>query len=117
MTKKATALSLFNRSTIVNHTPDSCGVYYLRGIADEESLYPVYYIGVAKRNELRQKLLEHFLDEAWTEVIYFNYVECSDPKEAEVIAKNEIEKHKPKFNILTVHPHGTITMKKFFYHN
>ncbi len=98
MFHKAKGLQLFNRNTILNHGPNSCGVYYLRGIADEFSLYPVYYIGVADHLEMRKKLLEHFIDENWTEVVYFNYVECDNFNEAQILAEREIIRHKPKYN-------------------
>lgn len=95
---KSTMLQLFNRNTIVNHGPSTCGVYYLRGIADEFSLYPVYYIGVANHLEMRKKLLEHFFNENWTEIVYFNYIECDTIEEARHIAQAEIKRHKPKYN-------------------
>ena len=115
--KKATTLTLFNRNTITNHTPNTCGVYYLRGIADENSLYPVYYIGVAKKSALREKLMNHFLNEAWTEIVYFNYIECDSPHEARMIAQREINRHKPKFNLHEKMPATEITMRKVIFHN
>ena len=98
MIHKPTRLMLFNRNTISSYIPNTCGVFYLRGIADESSLYPIYYIGKAKEGQLREHLLQLWGDKEWPEVVYFNYVECDTAREASRFQKFEIEKHKPKYN-------------------
>lgn len=101
MIHKPTSLILFNRNTINNYIPNTCGVYYLRGIADETSLYPVYYIGRAKLGQLRTKLMEHCQKEDWLDVVYFNYIECDTDREARILHKHEVSRHKPKYNFHT----------------
>lgn len=98
MIQKPTSLMLFNKNTITSYIPNTCGVYYLRGIADETSLYPIYYIGKAKPGHLREELLKRYFQNDWPEVVYFNYIECDTDKEAKVLLKQEIARHKPKLN-------------------
>jgi excinuclease UvrABC nuclease subunit len=101
MFSKPTSLMLFNRNTICNYIPNTRGVYYLRGIADESSLYPIFFIGRAKNGQLREELLRQCIQKDWPEVVYFNYIECDTEREMKILLKNEIARHKPKYNFQT----------------
>jgi excinuclease UvrABC nuclease subunit len=98
MLHKPTTLMLYTRNGIRNYVPNVCGVYYLRGIADEKSIYPVYYIGTAKRGRLREKLLNHYFKTDWNDVVYLNYIECDNEGEAKQLARHAIEAYRPKYN-------------------
>lgn len=98
MISKPTSLMLFSKNGILNYIPNTHAVYYLRGIADENSLYPIYYIGKSKRGNLRSQLLEQFLENDWTDIVYINYIECDTAKEAKHLEKLEINRHGPKYN-------------------
>lgn len=98
MIHKRTSLMLFNRNTIAYYIPNTTGVFYLRGIADETSLYPIYFIGQAKTGQMREELLKQCLQNEWPEVVYFNYIECDNNREAKIFLKREIARHRPKYN-------------------
>lgn len=98
--KNSSGLLLFNRNTIQNFIPRANVVYYLRGIADEATLYPIYYIGSVDQNRTKQELLEKFLFENWSDVVYINYKEFSSEREARKYAKTEESRFQPKYNSL-----------------
>jgi excinuclease UvrABC nuclease subunit len=99
MPQKKINLMLFSRNTIRYFVPNVNAVYYLRGIADENSLYPIYYIGRAENNDLKSKLLKIFEENEWNDIIYLNYIECEDPKQIKVYEEFEIKRHQPKYNL------------------
>ncbi|MBN2015776.1 hypothetical protein JW766_02995 [Candidatus Dojkabacteria bacterium] len=99
MTHKPTTLMVYSRNAIKNFVPNVNGVYYLRGIADENSLYPIYYIGRAEKGRLREELLDKFYTNEWLDITYINYIECDSKKEAKQLQKFEILRHKPKYNL------------------
>jgi len=98
MTKRPTSLMLYNKNSVISFIPDTHAVYYLRGIADENSLYPVYFIGRSKKKNLRRELLETLIKNDWIDIVYVNYIECESEKEAEFIERKEISRHHPKYN-------------------
>ncbi|MBU0976476.1 MAG: hypothetical protein ABIE03_03125 [Patescibacteria group bacterium] len=98
MPHKPSSLILYSRNSLKNFIPNTNTVYYLRGIADEHSLYPIYYIGQARNGKTREQLVEEFLQNDWNDIVYINYVECDNEKEAKVLARNEIARHQPKYN-------------------
>jgi len=96
--KKSTNLMLFNKNNVLRYVPNVNAVYYLRGIADENSLYPIYFIGQGSKNNLKRKLLEILEHNNWTDVVYINYIECDKGKTAKSLEKYEINRHRPKYN-------------------
>ncbi len=101
--KSATSLMLYNKNTIASYIPNIHAVYYLRGIADNDSLYPIYFIGRTEKGSLRDELLEKFIMENKPEVVYINYIEFNNSRDAGLFEKREIERHKPKYNTLQRH--------------
>lgn len=99
MIYKQTNLMLYNRNSVNSCVPNICSVYYLRGIANETSLYPIYYIGISKPNKLRDVLIDHLSKGECQDVIYVNYIECDSYKEAKSLARREIERFNPKYNL------------------
>ena len=106
MKYKATSLKLYNRNTISSYIPNVNAVYYLRGIADDTSLYPIYLIGRA--GKLRDHLLRQFTQENRPEVVYLNYIEFDSWEEAKTFEEQEIARHKPKYNVSEVVSHQKI---------
>ncbi|MDD3647619.1 MAG: hypothetical protein PHS44_03930 [Candidatus Dojkabacteria bacterium] len=98
MPHKPSSLILYSKNSLKNFIPNTNTVYYLRGIADENSLYPIYYIGQAKKGRTRDQLVKEFFQNNWNDVVYINYVECDNEREAKSLAKQEIARHKPKYN-------------------
>lgn len=98
MRRKPTKLMLFHKNTILNYIPETNAVYFLRGIADENSLYPIYYIGKASRGEFREKLLDQYFQNDWSDIVYINFIECDTKGELQALLKQEIKRHKPKYN-------------------
>jgi len=90
---------LFNRNTVSSYIPNVNAVYYLRGIADDSSLYPIYYIGRAQSGNLRNHLLRQFISQNHPEVVYINYIEFDTEQQAKTFEKQEISRHKPKYNM------------------
>ncbi len=95
-----TKLLLFNKSTILNHIQEENAVFYLRGIADEKSLYPIYYIGSAKKGNLKEKLFQILCTKNWDDIVYINLIICKDSFQAKELKISEIKRHKPKYNSL-----------------
>ncbi|MFC1780066.1 hypothetical protein ACFLY9_00005 [Patescibacteria group bacterium] len=98
MTHKSTSLMLYSRNAINQFIPNGNAVYFLRGIADENSLYPIYYIGRSSNGRFRDLLLEKFYKNEWNDVVYINYIECESDREAKELQKYEITRHRPKYN-------------------
>lgn len=95
---RSTSLMLFNKNNILRYIPNVNAVFYLRGIADENSLYPIYYIGQGSRNNIKRKLIDLLEKKNWTDIVYINYVECDREKLARSLEKYEINRHRPKYN-------------------
>jgi hypothetical protein len=111
MKYKTSRLLLFNKHTILNCIPNIRAVFYLRGIADEKALYPIYYIGMTKKEQLRQNLLRLFFEINWADIIYINYIQFDSKSEAKQFAQEEISKYQPKYNynhdLITVYEKNT----------
>ena len=99
MQHKSTSLMLYNRNTISRYVPNTHAVYFLRGIADDNSLYPIYYIGKSSNGKLREHLLKKFSEEYHPEIVYINYIKFKSDREAQQFIKQEIARHKPQFNL------------------
>ena len=95
---RSTNLMLFNKNNVLRYIPNVNAVYYLRGIADENSLYPIYFIGQGTKRNLKRRLLEILENNNWTDVVYINYIECDKGKTAKSLKRYEINRHKPKYN-------------------
>lgn len=108
MKNKASKLMLYNRNSLVKYIPDINAVYFLRGIADENSLYPVYFVGKGRKGELRRKLVGEFIDKQWNDIVYINYIQCDSEEEARRIYSEELTRHKPKYNGTTPTPQNII---------
>jgi hypothetical protein len=98
MKVKRSSLLIYSKASILNYIPNTNAVYYLRGIADENSLYPIYYIGRAKRGQLKRILLNEFYKNNWKDIVYINFIECGNDREAKALQKYEVLRHKPKYN-------------------
>jgi len=70
----------------------NCGVYILR-----DSSKGMLYIGVSE-TALRESLLQHWNDKDISDVVFFDWYETPDVKNAEDLAKTWINKYGPKNN-------------------
>jgi len=96
---KASKLMLFTKETIYRDIPENVtGVIYLRGIADEYSLYPIYYVSKAHGRTVKEQLLIIFNTKGWNDAVYMNYVECSSNDEANTLEQEELKRYAPKYN-------------------
>jgi hypothetical protein len=77
---------------------DINAVYFLRGIADERTLYPIHYIGRIEKGNVKQQLLNQFFHSDWEEIVYIQFVGCDSKEEAQALAEYEINHNKPKYN-------------------
>lgn len=89
---------LYSKASISKFVPNKNTVYYLRGIADENTLYPIYYIGRTKQGRVKKQLVTEFMNNSWNDIVYINYTECNSEREAKQLEKQELNRFKPKYN-------------------
>lgn len=90
----------FDDTTVTNWNSTIIGVYYC-GVRTEEGKLTIYYVGRAVGDGgIRGRLLQHLSENKWRDVTHFGYEECSTAQEAINHEASEIEKYKPKYNIV-----------------
>lgn len=89
----------FHEKAIRYFAPDTIGVYYCLGKLSNGN-WKVLYIGRAQGTNvtIRSRLLDHYRDNKWYDVMNFCFYPCRTPQEAIELEKIEIQRHMPKYN-------------------
>jgi hypothetical protein len=94
----------YSEKVVGDWDSDSIGVYYI-GTKTPENQLRIFYIGKAVGNGgIRGRLLEHLSEAKWSDATHFGFHIFGNDEIAKVEAfeKEEINKYKPKYNIVGV---------------
>jgi excinuclease UvrABC nuclease subunit len=79
----------------IKKAPEGVGIYTLR---DSTTVDSIIYIGIADKQQLRQKLLDHFKTEDIDGVKFFDWYQTDTFENASTLHQSWISKYHPKFN-------------------
>ena len=88
----------YDDGVVRNWDSSAIGVYYCGYPLSNGNLL-VHYVGRAVgKDGIRGRLLQHMLEDLWSDISHFGYSVCSTIQEAENLEASEIKRLKPKYN-------------------